>query len=659
VQGRWYGENCAPHNVSTNDEVKAGPPIEVKVYVTVNGNKQAINPDREANAGGVCAGSAVGFIVEARDPDTHICQKDGGGSGNENLVLNKLVPTNISVKISVDGLTDTWEVPLRRRGTEWHFVWDNIGSEWVVPVEVRGRWIHFVFQGMVDDVACDVQAHTNSNDTAVDMSRYRAKIAVPKIDKIVVKGTEQTGPVFIYAWENVELEAKIIPEDAQLPSGQPLWFIASSDPAGGTANINPRFGSPVVNVDGFNKPAWYSVAVTLCNCSNTIDILAVEVDFVRAFEAQYGHHVNRIIEDKFRDEEPLPDTNDLHIVAEETTYLYLILRLDYRPQSASNYIRYNITTYGHTVEGHIEGRDTRIEMVERSDRHRIAYGLDKNQNGKLEPEEYALTKKTNKLLWIVPYLSSSWEGKLAGLRALAFISWLVGRAPIATTLLRIFVHSENWEEVVPITEHPTIVMHNRYFNCFGGRFAPWLTHNAGLMYEDNGDSSIERYIWGPKHSFSQKIARSAEIKTRVREIYNKHLGEIKSFCMDALIRPGTVRKFGPWLDEGSEDITFVTDDDLYFGVARAKMDWHAICLQVRKTSTGCVVEWIQTRGRVSDLYDFNVEVADRFGLNSSGAIVELGYHGQGVRRIGGRIFMDSFEWNYIFRGKELKEITEP
>jgi hypothetical protein len=31
VQGRWYGENCAPHNVSTNDEVKAGPPIEVKV----------------------------------------------------------------------------------------------------------------------------------------------------------------------------------------------------------------------------------------------------------------------------------------------------------------------------------------------------------------------------------------------------------------------------------------------------------------------------------------------------------------------------------------------------------------------------------------------------------------------------------------------------
>ena len=112
-----YGENCAPHNVCTNDEVKAGPPIEVKVYVTVNGNRQAINPDREVNAGGVCAGSAVGFIVEARDPDTHICQKDGGGSGKENQVLNKLVPTDISVKISVDGLTETWEVPLRRRGT--------------------------------------------------------------------------------------------------------------------------------------------------------------------------------------------------------------------------------------------------------------------------------------------------------------------------------------------------------------------------------------------------------------------------------------------------------------------------------------------------------------------------------------------------------------
>jgi hypothetical protein len=37
----------------------------------VNGNKQEINPDREANAGGVCAGSAVGFIVYATDPDTH------------------------------------------------------------------------------------------------------------------------------------------------------------------------------------------------------------------------------------------------------------------------------------------------------------------------------------------------------------------------------------------------------------------------------------------------------------------------------------------------------------------------------------------------------------------------------------------------------------
>jgi len=45
VQRRWYGENCAPHNVCTNDEVKAG---------------------------GVCAGSAVGFIVYARDQGTHI-----------------------------------------------------------------------------------------------------------------------------------------------------------------------------------------------------------------------------------------------------------------------------------------------------------------------------------------------------------------------------------------------------------------------------------------------------------------------------------------------------------------------------------------------------------------------------------------------------------
>ena len=99
-------------------------------------------------------------------------------------MLNKLVPTDISVKISVDGLTKTWEIPLSRRGTEWHFVWDNIASEWEVPVEATGRWIHFVFQGTGDDVMCT--AHSNSDDTAVDMSKYyKAKMAVIKVESIL------------------------------------------------------------------------------------------------------------------------------------------------------------------------------------------------------------------------------------------------------------------------------------------------------------------------------------------------------------------------------------------------------------------------------------------------------------------------------------------
>jgi hypothetical protein len=73
-----FAEKCDPHGISENDAVKAGPPIEVRVYVTVNGNKYQINPGSGyMTLEGGCAGSPVVFSVEAVDNDEHVCQKDG------------------------------------------------------------------------------------------------------------------------------------------------------------------------------------------------------------------------------------------------------------------------------------------------------------------------------------------------------------------------------------------------------------------------------------------------------------------------------------------------------------------------------------------------------------------------------------------------------
>jgi hypothetical protein len=117
-------------------------------------------------------------------------------------VLNKLEPTDISVKISVDGLTETWEVVLIRGGDERNCVWSNV---WEVPVEATGRWIHVVFQGTVDDVMCT--AHPRSDDRAVDVSRYKAMVAVVKVD--IIRPDENE---IHLVGEEIKYDGKVVPD---------------------------------------------------------------------------------------------------------------------------------------------------------------------------------------------------------------------------------------------------------------------------------------------------------------------------------------------------------------------------------------------------------------------------------------------------------------
>jgi hypothetical protein len=208
--GVGYGKNCDPHNVYTNDVVKQDPPIEVKVYVTVDGKRHEIFPSSTGYSplGTARAGSTVEFRVEAKDLDEHICEKDG--TITTNLVLNKLVPTNINVSIEFDacGVSNKWEVPLIRTGTEWNFVWSNV---WVVPSEAAGNELFMCFSGSIDDVDCNEEKHQNSHDTEQNLDGYKASLIVPLVEIVVIPEGMAEGDVLP---EPVEIAAGAIESPA-------------------------------------------------------------------------------------------------------------------------------------------------------------------------------------------------------------------------------------------------------------------------------------------------------------------------------------------------------------------------------------------------------------------------------------------------------------
>jgi hypothetical protein len=556
---------------------------------------------------------------------------------------------------------------------------------WEVPVEATGRWIHVVFQGMVDDVRCT--AHPGSDDRAVNMSMYRAKIAVPKIERIEVSGITSAGsantstvegttdgePIIVYTTDVLHLRAIISPVGSSLPAGQPVWFAYRLGDGDGRSEqsdegvvIEPSSGSADVKVYNF-RPSWYRVEASMCSGSASTRVLAGVVNFVRAYEAQGGHHVNRIIEEKIRDEggDPVPDTNTLYIVAEENKRVEIILKLYYQPDAIQEYIRYSIDDLAAGISwanGVIEGEETFISFDEppREREGTLLYGLDKNRNGKLEADEYPEELRTKRVLKIQPYKDKTWRLAFRFLRFTARLSGYV--YPLASTLLRLFISSGTIEGSLGKDRKPSRKP-DEAFNCFTDNYAPWLTHNAGLMYTDGGDSTITHYFWGPGHDLCRKfIATSDEVVDRVRQIFQKNKveidKEIEKFCRDPNVQPGTEKMFGPWDEKsaGLEDVfLFRSTYNLYYGLARVKVDYHSIMVKVKKEGGGCKITGIESSGSISDLYDFNVMYKSG-GLAWMGAVVELGWDAGGQRKRGGKIFKDTFEWRYMFTGKELSKI---
>jgi hypothetical protein len=104
----------------------------------------------------------VEFRVEVEDSDKHVCEKDEVTTTN--LVIEQAGSNKYQRNII--GVTNPWEVPLIRTGTEWHFVW---GSVWLVPSETAESKLFIRFKGSVDDVhgnAGRLAEHNMSNYTA-------------------------------------------------------------------------------------------------------------------------------------------------------------------------------------------------------------------------------------------------------------------------------------------------------------------------------------------------------------------------------------------------------------------------------------------------------------------------------------------------------------
>jgi hypothetical protein len=265
----------------------------------------------------------------------------------------------------------------------------------------------------------------------------------------------------------------------------------------------------------------------------------------------------------------------------------------------------------------------------------LRYGLDMDGNGGLDDSELWPLPPPGKPLLVRGYSTGAYAAALTTISGGYHVPY-----DIAAPLLQLFYEckpDDLQEEAKPAS---TLT---EAFNCFGDDFfSKWLTHNAGQIFGDDGWCSIEHYTWKASYVHSPKIARSDEIKDRVRRIYATHRAEIAAYFEDKPV--GHRHTFPAW-DEGGTDLPPVFGfgglaNDLAIAFGRVRVDTHAIEVAARKTKSGIAVLLITSSGVISDLYDFNI--LGGFPANVA-AMVELGY---GTGRLNGQIYKDTFLWEY-------------
>lgn len=196
--------------------------------------------------------------------------------------------------------------------------------------------------------------------------------------------------------------------------------------------------------------------------------------------------------------------------------------------------------------------------------------------------------------------------------------------------------------------------YNAFTNCFA---LSSLTHNAGAVFDSLGNGSLDVYAWNAASMASQKISESVEMEDIVNRLLTNHAGEVTAFFAS---HPEEDVYFASWTTNNvpihfSENAKwpYFAEYDLHVSFGHAVIPDLTITISIeRENSSDLSIASLAIAGTLVDLYDFDHEEG---GLNSEGAVLQIGWDPSFTGRDAGNIFfdrvifMESFNsWSFDF-----------
>lgn len=260
-------------------------------------------------------------------------------------------------------------------------------------------------------------------------------------------------------------------------------------------------------------------------------------------------------------------------------------------------------------------------------------GIDDNGNGVLDPAEYRPTATT---FDIVSFTHAYYEDNRSSLTWKVREAWL--SYPAGTSLLCRFLNRSNAPLAFDLTN-------NLVINCLSQGN---LTHNAGAAFDASGNTTLALYIWNVSSEASAKISESIEIEDIAKRILANHAQEVLAHFN---CNPNENEYAATWTTN-NVPINFATEHmvrhpdeyDLHVAFGNAMLPYVNVGIFAKRDLS---IKHLTMAGRLEDLYDFDCE---RGGLNSTGAVLQIGWDAGNSARDAGNIFFDRVDF-----GKELNK----
>jgi hypothetical protein len=160
---------CSGHRINSKFQLFRTPLLQVPVLFNDEVLPASKNP---VNMGKVVTGQVISLKVYAFDKDDHVC--DVAVEPHWNLIQ----PTSVTVTITTKKGTPVDTVVLEGGPSVPEF-WPLWSKNWTVPASLAGEKLVFTYNGIIDDVLCNVHGES-TNDFSYDLKSHQAEVHVMK-----------------------------------------------------------------------------------------------------------------------------------------------------------------------------------------------------------------------------------------------------------------------------------------------------------------------------------------------------------------------------------------------------------------------------------------------------------------------------------------------